>query len=150
MSEPTQADTLPAAIKELRHRAGSHDKLAAELGTSRQRVIQWEKGAAPSARYRAKLEAMGVPSTLFESERGSIEDQLELIRLELREMREQQASMPSPTAWFADLLHRLDRGDDVPQDALRAAVAAAEELSAVGAAAAARLRAHLEGLQQHP
>lgn len=49
--EETPADRVRA----LRAKAGSHDKLAAALGTSRQTVVRWEKGAAPSLPYRVRL-----------------------------------------------------------------------------------------------
>lgn len=50
--------TLPLSkrIEALRRQAGSHDKLAAELGTTRQTIINWEKrNAQPSSVYRQKL-----------------------------------------------------------------------------------------------
>lgn len=44
----------------------SHDRFAAELGTSRQVVIKWEKGAEPSPRLRGRLAAFsGYPAEAF-------------------------------------------------------------------------------------
>lgn len=60
--------TLPLTerIKALRLQAGSHDKFAAQLNTSRQVVIGWEKGAQPGERYRDKLAALsGYPADAF-------------------------------------------------------------------------------------
>lgn len=49
-------DPSPAhLIRALRQELGSHDTMAAELETSRQTIIRWEKGAEPSAPYRVKL-----------------------------------------------------------------------------------------------
>lgn len=67
---------LPQKIEWLRSADGprgklSHDRLAAELGTSRQVVIKWEKGAEPSPRLRARLaEFSGFPKEAF-SRRGA-------------------------------------------------------------------------------
>lgn len=64
--------TLPLAerVKWLRQQAGSHDKLARKLGTSRQQVINWEKGAEPKT-YAEKLgEISGFPAAAF-TRRGS-------------------------------------------------------------------------------
>lgn len=46
---------LHKRIEWLRKKAGSHDKLAVKLGTTRQTVIGWEKGKQPNASYRKKL-----------------------------------------------------------------------------------------------
>src|SRR5262245_42094918 len=44
----------------------SHDKFAAELGTTRHTTINWEKGQQPSYRYAAKLaEFSGFPPAAF-------------------------------------------------------------------------------------
>lgn len=44
----------------------SHDRLAAALGTTRQTVINWEKGTRPTDRYAAALaEFFGVPVETF-------------------------------------------------------------------------------------
>lgn len=52
--------TLPERIKWLHGKDGprgflSHDSFAKVLGTSRQVIIDWEKGAQPGKRYRDKL-----------------------------------------------------------------------------------------------
>lgn len=57
--------TLAGEIIRLRKEAGSHDKFAALLGTSRVTVIRWEQGAYPSARYRKLLAARGVSPALL-------------------------------------------------------------------------------------
>lgn len=58
---------LHKRIEWLRKREGSHDKLAAKLGTTRQTVIGWEKGAQPNRDYRAKLAAVsGFPAETFQ------------------------------------------------------------------------------------
>lgn len=67
--------TVPQRIKWLRKQAGSHDKLAAKVGTSRQVIIRWEKGQKPSAESRRRLaEVSGLPSAAF-SENGEEEDE---------------------------------------------------------------------------
>jgi transcriptional regulator with XRE-family HTH domain len=66
IGDPAEPRSLAEAVMALRKRAGSHDKLAAQLSTSRQRVIDWEKGTSwPSARYREKLRELGVPERLL-------------------------------------------------------------------------------------
>ncbi len=60
--------TLPLTgrIEALRRQAGSHDKLAAILNTSRQTVIGWEKGVQPNERHRESLAAFsGFPESAF-------------------------------------------------------------------------------------
>ena len=60
--------TLPLhkRIEWLRKKTGSHDKLAARLGTTRQTVIGWEKGAQPNKHYRGKLAGVsGYPTEAF-------------------------------------------------------------------------------------
>jgi transcriptional regulator with XRE-family HTH domain len=49
--------TLPLhqRIEALRRHAGSHDKLADKLGTTRQTIIGWEQGAQPNPHYRQKV-----------------------------------------------------------------------------------------------
>lgn len=79
-------DGLSAAelVKLLREQEGSHDKLAARLGTSRQRVIKWEQGGGIGERYAVKLsEASGLPKERFRpppaeraSRRKSLEEQV--------------------------------------------------------------------------
>lgn len=63
---------LASAIRDVRVRVGSHDKLVALLrdrhqmaGASRALVIKWEQGAVPSKRYRDVLIAEGVDADLF-------------------------------------------------------------------------------------
>lgn len=59
-------DSAADLVRSLRVQAGSHDKLAKKLGTSRQRVIDWEKGATPSAAYAQKLSDLsGLPMERF-------------------------------------------------------------------------------------
>lgn len=63
--------TLPKRIKWLRGPKGpsgalSHDSFAAILGTKRQVLIGWEKGAEPNEASRAKLaEFSGFPAEAF-------------------------------------------------------------------------------------
>lgn len=87
--------TLPLAerIRWLRLREGSHDKLAARLGTSRQTVIGWEKGGRPGPRYRARLaELTGCPPETFQpTEIDVAEWQTVNVRLEALEASVRQA-----------------------------------------------------------
>jgi len=55
--------TLPLAerVKWLREKTGSHDKLAKALGTSRQTIINWERGAQPTRLLHALVEFSGCP-----------------------------------------------------------------------------------------
>ena len=60
--------TLPLfkRIEYLRRKAGSHDKFAVQLGTSRQTVIGWEHGAQPGKVYRERLaEISGLSAEKF-------------------------------------------------------------------------------------
>lgn len=58
---------LHKRVEWLRRREGSHDKLAARLGTNRQTVIGWEKGSQPNRRYRSLLaEVSGFPEELWQ------------------------------------------------------------------------------------
>lgn len=56
--------TLAAAIRRLRVEVGSHDKLAAKLGTTRNSIIRWEKGAYPRE-YVDQLRELGIPERLL-------------------------------------------------------------------------------------
>lgn len=84
---PSPADL----IRQLREEHGSHDKLAAALGTSRQRVIGWEKGQAPGGEYRDKLAALsGLPADDFRygpTQRG-VSDRLDAIEKMIRDLTE--------------------------------------------------------------
>jgi hypothetical protein len=61
-----QKKTLATEILRLRREYGSHDKLGAALGgASRTTIIDWERGAMPQKKYRAKLVALGIDPKLF-------------------------------------------------------------------------------------
>lgn len=82
------SETLAEAVKILRMWAGSHDKLAGTLGTSRQRVIGWEQGQAPRAAYRDQLLALGVPARFFVTvSRADLEQRLTKVEKEAQEIR---------------------------------------------------------------
>lgn len=64
---------LARAIRDVRTRVGSHDKLVAKLKAdykmskaSRTLVINWEKNAVPTGGYREALIDLGVKAELFE------------------------------------------------------------------------------------
>jgi transcriptional regulator with XRE-family HTH domain len=60
-----------AKIKEERLRRGlSHDRLAAALGTTRQVVIRWERGARPNTESRRKIAAYFGDEVYLEPESG--------------------------------------------------------------------------------
>ena len=61
----THKKTLASEIERLRKDYGSHDRLADALGTYRQTVIDWEKGAVPREPYRSRLVELGVDPQLF-------------------------------------------------------------------------------------
>lgn len=70
--------SVPQRIRWVRKQAGSHDKLAAKLGTSRSLVIRWEQGThKPSKASRARLaKVTGLPAGFFrESVNGSDVDE---------------------------------------------------------------------------
>lgn len=72
--------TVPQRIKWLRKQAGSHDRLATKLGTTRQVVIRWEKGQRPSASSRARLaEVSGLPAAFFTDGDEDDEEEAELM-----------------------------------------------------------------------
>ena len=84
----SRAKSLPEAIRILREAAGSHDRLAVELGTRRQRVILWEQGEYPS-RYVEKLKELGVPGRLFSRvSRDEVEARLREIEAEVAALRD--------------------------------------------------------------
>lgn len=88
---------LPERIKWLRLQAGSHDKFAKRLGTSRQQVISWEKGAEPKT-YAAKLaDVSGFPADAF-SRRGSEQLVLETTLSLLRSLRARVEDVAEQTA----------------------------------------------------
>lgn len=64
---PFERLSVPQRVRQLRGQL-SHDRFADQLGTSRQTVIEWEKGRRrPGPRYRAKLaELSGYPEEMFE------------------------------------------------------------------------------------
>lgn len=79
---------LSERIEALRRQAGSHDKLAAALGTRRGTIIRWEKGAQPSDEYVTRLaDYTGLPADLFATPVVSVEQRLaealEALRAEL-------------------------------------------------------------------
>lgn len=81
------AGSLPEAVLILHRAAGSHDKLAKILGTTRQRIIKWEEGDYP-ARYAKKLLDLGVPARLFtRTPRDEIEGRLRRIEAEVAALR---------------------------------------------------------------
>lgn len=57
--------TLAQAIREARRQAGSHDRLARAVGTTRNTIIQWEKGVRPREQWWDALAAAGVPYELL-------------------------------------------------------------------------------------
>lgn len=84
-------DVLPLheAIRTLRG-AHSLDAFASRLGTSRQRVIAWEKGRErPSPRYMEKLADEGLPA-FYLTERPSLNElsrRLDLAESQVMELR---------------------------------------------------------------
>jgi transcriptional regulator with XRE-family HTH domain len=81
--------TVPQRIKWLRKQAGSHDRLAMKLGTTRQVVIRWEKGQnVPSATSRQRLaEASGLPSAFFRDGDEEDDEESELVAVLLTALR---------------------------------------------------------------
>ena len=70
--------TLAQAIREARRQAGSHDRLARAVGTTRNTIIQWEKGVRPREQWWAALAAAGVPAELLSepAEEPSLQERL--------------------------------------------------------------------------
>lgn len=82
-----RAKTLADAITIARTAAGSHDKLAKRLGTSRQTVINWEQGTFPD-RYRDKLIAIGIPAKFFVTvDKTAVEKRLRRVEAEVASIR---------------------------------------------------------------
>lgn len=83
----SKATSLGEAVTVLRVAAGSHDKLAAALGTSRQRVIAWESGAYPRA-FVSQLRDLGVPDRLLDRlSRIEVEKRLRQVEADVAEIR---------------------------------------------------------------
>lgn len=107
--ELEQAETLPRAITLLRENAGSHDKLAAELGTSRQRVIAWEKGGYPRE-YVDALKTMGVPERLLDRDsRVSTDDRLGELEGEVADLTTALAAARQANERIVRRLAKLER-----------------------------------------
>lgn len=82
-----RAKTLVEAITLAREAAGSHDRLATLLGTSRQTVINWEKGTYPG-KYRDKLIAVGIPARLLVTvDKTAVEKRLRRVEAEVASIR---------------------------------------------------------------
>lgn len=98
--------TLPLfkRIEHLRRKAGSHDKLAAQLDTSRQTVIGWEHGAQPGKVYRERLaEISGLPAEKFLQHEAEREVwTLTETRLKALEAKVERLLSTSPRAEGAD------------------------------------------------
>lgn len=86
-----RAKTLPDAISIARVAAGSHDRLAALLGTSRQTVIKWENGTSfPNGGYRGKLVAIGIPARLLLTvDKTAVEKRLRRVEAEVAAIRKE-------------------------------------------------------------
>ncbi len=70
MNNNTQTPVIAAWIKERRIEAGSHDRLAAMIGSSRQHIIKLEKGLHTPRREMIDriAEATGTPAPLLDDE----------------------------------------------------------------------------------
>jgi transcriptional regulator with XRE-family HTH domain len=81
--------TVPQRIKWLRKQAGSHDRLATRVGTTRQVIIRWEKGQnSPSATSRQRLaNYSGLPSGLFRDGDEEDDEESELVNALLVALR---------------------------------------------------------------
>lgn len=86
----SNAASLPEAIVMLRKAAGSHDKLAARLGTNRQTVIAWEKGSWPKS-YVDKLREEGVPEQFLTRSvsREDLDERVRQLEAELAALRQE-------------------------------------------------------------
>lgn len=90
----------------LRKREGSHDKLAARLGTTRQTVIGWEKGTQPNRGYREKLaELSGFPAEAY---RRTYEDETVVPRRELEDVHRELEEVHRRLEELAARLDRLE------------------------------------------
>lgn len=86
-------DETPAErVRALRVRMGSHEKLAKALGTSRQRVMAWEKGAQPKPHFRAKLAELdgGNPDDFLWPHRQKVDPVMRLAEAQEEAMALQQ------------------------------------------------------------
>lgn len=82
--------TLVDAIRIATEAAGSHDKLAAMLGTSRQTIIGWQNGTFPKPGYRDKLIAVGVPARLLvTADKTALERRLRRVEAEVAAIRKE-------------------------------------------------------------
>lgn len=87
-----RAKTLAEAIRIAREAAGSHDKLAKMLSTSRQTVIGWETGTFPTRRYREGLARLGVPARFFVTvDKTDVERRLRWVEAEVAAIRKEIA-----------------------------------------------------------
>lgn len=81
--------TLPEAIGIAVKAAGSHDRLAKQLKTSRQTIINWEKGVYPS-RYKGALINIGIPARYFVTvDKTDVERRLRRMEAEIAAIRKE-------------------------------------------------------------
>lgn len=103
---------LGGYIKALRKEAGSHDKLAKELGTSRQRVIDWEHGGYPRD-YVDQLIERGVPPDVIEqarptsSRRAALADEVARLGRAVRDLEIHTSALHERVSENEELLHSL-------------------------------------------
>ncbi len=82
-----RAKTLVEAIAIAEATAGSADKLARMLGTSRQTVFRWKAGTFPG-RYRDRLVGLGIPARFFVTvDKTAVEKRLRRVEAELAAIR---------------------------------------------------------------
>ncbi len=96
-------------IRELSAREGSLDKLAERLGTSRQTVIRWLKGAEPNADYRVKLAVLAdrAPADFANPPATSERETAELLQQAVEELRVMQAEVAEQLRAQSELLRVL-------------------------------------------
>lgn len=102
--------TFPLAerIRYLRVQAGSHDKLAAKLETSRQVIIGWEKGEnRPGPRFRQALaDLAGCPPKTFEVQETDPEE-WRTVQDRLRSLEAKAAQAEKEREDLVELVHEL-------------------------------------------
>lgn len=113
--------TLPLAdrVKWLRQKAGSHDKLAKALGTSRQTIISWERGTEPKRLLDRLAAFSGCPPETWQRHEGaetvavSTDDRLRALADQVRDSgKETTRAIRALTRAIERLERRLD--DEAP------------------------------------
>lgn len=90
---PRPNEPLAGAIWDFVQKCGSHDKAAAELGTTRTTVNDWEKGVVPQEPFRSRLIEHGVSEKLWPARYPAERETLDSVRERLERIERDLADL---------------------------------------------------------